>query len=323
MIAPRLLLAGLVVAVAVTGCATSSDRAIDVTVNALTDPTTTTEPATTTTTTTPEPCDQRSFRPGPLPPPGVMPAGSSMEAIQARGYLIAAVDENTLPLSYRDPESGELRGFEIDLVRELARAILGSPDAVQLVTVTTGQKITIVEQGQADISVSANSISCDRWAHVAFSTPYFQAFQRMMVREDSAFEHDNDLVGHKVCVTIGSSSIAVLERELPGVDIEQVETRTDCLVDLQDGDVDAIFTHDTFLAGFVEQDPDAEILPGALSEQLYGIAINHDEVDLVRFVNGVLERLRADGSLAASAAQWFEIDDALSQRPIPEPSYRD
>src|SRR5215471_17149062 len=71
-----------------------------------------------------------SFRPTPLPQPGRMPAGTLMRRIQQRGHLVAGVDQNTLLFAYLDPFTGRIQGFEIDLVRQIAKAILGNPNAV-------------------------------------------------------------------------------------------------------------------------------------------------------------------------------------------------
>jgi polar amino acid transport system substrate-binding protein len=312
----RILVSVAIAALLAGACASPSDRATRRSIDALPEPTTPPQPEE---VQPEEPCEpEASFRPGPLPPPGAMPVGSSMREIQDRGLLIAAVDENTLPLSFRNPATGEIEGFEIDLVRELARAILGDPSAVQLVTVTTKQKIDFPEQGLVDLTASAVSINCDRWQRVSFSTPYYRTYQQLMVRDDSEFHELSDLADRRVCMTIGSTSVAVLERELPDAIDHQVETRTDCLVDLQDGDADAIFTHRTFLDGFAQQDPRTRILDRQLSEQLYGIAVNRDREDLVRFVNGVLEQLRANGFLAERAAFWLRSD-----QPIPDARYRD
>ena len=243
-----------------------------------------------------------------------------MREILDRGHLIAGVDENTLLLSYLNPATGDLEGFEIDLIRELARAIFGSPDAVDFTTVTTAQKVDVVEQGVVDITASAVSINCSRWEQVSFSAPYFHAAQKVMVRDDSPVHRVSDLDGRTVCVTQGSTSLGVITEVAPRAMATTVETRTDCLMELQDGDVDAIFTHDTFLLGFAQQDPHTRLLPDELSQQFYGVAIAHEREDLVRFVNGVLERMRADGTLWSLAERWTL--DGLG-RPIPDAEYRD
>jgi polar amino acid transport system substrate-binding protein len=158
------------------------------------------------------------------------------------------------------------------------------------------------------------SMTCDRWKSVLFSTPYFNAHTKVQVRANdqgtavfadgtpigptaTVAELNEALSARRVCATKGSTSIGIIESKLPDAIPVAVPTRTDCLMQLQNGTVDAISTHDTFLLGFREQDPDTTILEPTLNEQPYGIAIAKDHPDFVRFVNGVIEKLLADGTM--------------------------
>lgn len=112
-------------------CASTSDQAFRTSIAALAPPPATQPPAAAQ-APSPPPCDaQASLRPqGPLPPPGQMPAGTFMRTIQDRGRLIVGVDQTTLLFGYRDPATGTIQGFDIDMLREVARAIFGNPDAI-------------------------------------------------------------------------------------------------------------------------------------------------------------------------------------------------
>jgi polar amino acid transport system substrate-binding protein len=102
----------------------------------------------------------------------------------------------------------------------------------------------------------------------------------------------------------------------------EVSTWTDCLVLFQQGQVDAISTDDVVLAGLEAQDHlNVEVVGENMSVEPYGVGVNKDNSDLVRFVNGVLEQMRDDGT-------WERLYDAhlRSFGPSPGPptaKYRD
>ena len=89
----------------------------------------------------------------------------------------------------------------------------------------------------------------------------------------------------------------------------------------QQGAVDAITGDDTVLAGLAAQDPYAAVVQApAFTAEPYGLGVNQEHVDFVRFVNGVLEQMRADGRWTKSYNTW--LADALGKAPAPpEPVY--
>ena len=219
------------------------------------------------------------------------------------GMLRVAVDENTPGLASRNSESGDLVGLEINLAREIARAIFpdGDPDAhLKFITVTTKEKTQYPAEQKVDLAISAISTTCDRWLDVALSSEYFTAHHKFLVREDSGIGAATDLGDRRVCMTQGSTSVGVLEdvnAALPTKAIPVlVDKRTDCLVALQEGEVDAYLGHDTFLVGMMDQDRNLRIVD-EVEDQHYAIAINGEAIEFTRYVNGILEQLRDNGWL--------------------------
>jgi polar amino acid transport system substrate-binding protein len=241
-----------------------------------------------------------------------------MRDIQRHGSLIAGVDENTLGLSARNTLTGEDEGLEVAIVREIARAIFGNSEAIQLKSVVTSNKTAVVSHDEVNLTVSAVSMRCNRLKDVDFSSEYFTAPQKLLVRSDSDISGSDDLAGRKVCVTKGSTSIGVLNTVAPRAIQVPVDARSDCLLALEKGRADAYLSHDSILIGMQRQDPTTKILPERLSLQHYGIAIPKGHPEFVRFVNAVLERMRADRTLARLYQKWLG-----SHATPPAPEYRD
>ncbi len=312
---------GLLIAVFVlAGCAGTSDKAFRTSLAALRTP-----PPAVSSSSKPSPrvtCPDPtlSLRPsGSLPAPGAMPAGSFMARIQARHYLIAGVDQNTLLFSYFNPLDQRLEGFEIDLLRQLARAIFGDPNAIQFRAITTAQRIPAVQGGTVDIVADAVTITCARRLLVDFSSVYYDAGQRILVPLSSPVQSVRDLAGQRVCATISSTSLDNIKRLAPRAIVVPVKQRTDCLVALQQGQADAISTDDAILLGFTAQDPYTRVVGPSFSDQPYGMAISQAHPEFVRFVNAVLDRIRADGTWRAIYSRWL---GRFSRTPAPpKPHY--
>jgi polar amino acid transport system substrate-binding protein len=242
---------------------------------------------------------EASLRPSPLPPPGAMPPSTTMSAIQERGRLIVGVDQNQYLFGYRNAFTGQLEGFDIDIARQIARAIFGDPDRIQFRAVSGSEREKVLEDGDVDVVLRTYSITCDRKDKVAFSTTYFYADQKILVSKDSGINSAADLGGKKACAVAGTTSAAKL-LELPSKPtVFGAPQWTDCMVMLQQGQVDAIGTDGVVLAGLVAQDPNVHVIGPNLSVEPYGVGIKKENVDLVRFVNAVLQRMRDDGTWEA------------------------
>ncbi|HET7667396.1 MAG TPA: glutamate ABC transporter substrate-binding protein [Mycobacterium sp.] len=317
----RIMLVLLAFALAVAGCgSTVAPESVSV---APVDP----APAGATEVTTPPTagnadCDREaSLRPGPLPPPGAMPAGSTMANIAERGRLIVGVDQNTDLFGFRDPATGQLEGFDIDIAREMARAIFGDPNRIQLRVVDASQRESVLENGDVDLVVRTYSITCSRKERVQFSTVYFNANQKVLTVKGSGIDSFGALSDKRVCAVSGTTSLARLFELDPPPKVFSVATWTDCLLMLQQGQVDAISTDDVVLKGLAHQDPNVDVVGESVAVEPYGVGVNKDHEDLVRFVNGVLEKIREDGT-------WQRLYEArlreLGPSPgPPQPRYKD
>jgi polar amino acid transport system substrate-binding protein len=248
-----------------------------------------------------------SYRPsGALPSPGDLPAGSTMAKIRDRGRLIAGVSADTYKLASRNPLNGRIEGFDIDMVKAIAKAIFGDENSYELRVITAAQRIPALEDGSVDVVARAMTINCARWTQIAFSTEYYAAGQKILVRKGSKATKISDLNGQKVCAPNGTSSMDNLKAKAPKAVAVGADSHTGCLVLFQQGEVAAITGDDTVLAGLAAQDPYA-VVPDqqAFTAEPYGIGINKRNVDLARFVNARLEQMRGNGEWTAIYNRWL------------------
>ncbi|MEV0251547.1 glutamate ABC transporter substrate-binding protein [Nocardia sp. NPDC050712] len=242
-------------------------------------------------------CDaETSLRPGPLPQPGAMPAGSPMAAIVANGRVRVGVDQNTYLFGFRNPTTGELEGFDIDVAREIAYSLFGDRGKVELRSVTAAERITALRDRQVDLIVRTFSATCQRRRDVDFSGVYYRATQLIAAPRTSGIRSAADLAGKRVCVATGTTAAGPLFTLPFRLTVLGVTNWTDCLAALQQGHVDAISADAPILYGLIAQDRHLAVLGDSIGSGAYAVGIAKNNPDLVRFVNGVIERLRTDGS---------------------------
>jgi polar amino acid transport system substrate-binding protein len=322
---PVCALAGVVIAALATACTAGSVRPSPVDGGA--------RPAAalaaTPPTTAPDCNATASLRPpsGPLPAPLQMPADSYMATIQKAGRLVAGVSADTLKLGSVNPKTGQFEGFDVDMAKAVARAIFGTDDAQHIVyrAVTNAQRIPDLQDGSVDLVAAAMTINCARRTMIDFSEVYYDAGQKVLVaNKPGAATSINDLGGKKVCAAKGTTSLDNLSKVRPlPIPVGEVDV-TDCLVDFQEGKVDAVSTDDTILAGMAAQDPYATVLPGRFTDEPYGIGVKLGHPEFTRFINGVLEQLRvggADGGWAKSYDTWLK--NSLGPGSQPAATYKD
>ncbi|MFF9397184.1 glutamate ABC transporter substrate-binding protein [Streptomyces sp. NPDC014744] len=272
-----------------------------------------------------------------LPPSGA--DGPNIARIKARGKLIAGVDQNSFRWGYRNPENRRLEGFDIDLVRAVAKNILGDPDAVVFRAIPTNQRVAVLENGKVDVVVRTMTINCERARQVSFSTAYFQTGQQVLAPKKSTITgYDTSLSGKRVCTAEGSTAFdalkkqsfgAVFEDEHDGTGADEdrltVPNQLDCLVRLQLGEVDAVVTDNALAAGQAAQDPAVELKGDKpFTTEYYGVATKRGADDLVARVNQVLVGYRSGGANSPwmlSYRKWLEAGLPGLTAP-PAPKYR-
>jgi polar amino acid transport system substrate-binding protein len=265
-------------------------------------------------------CNPRaSLRPaGALPAAGQMPAGSKMAEIQKRGRLILGTSQDTLLFSSRNPFNGQVEGFDVDMARQIAQAIFGDPNKVQIKVIGYDKRVSSVVDGSVDIVADTMTANCARWKDVDFSTIYYNAGQKVLVSKDSTVKGIGDLGGKKVCAASGSTSYDNIASQ-PSKPIAVAKPGFgDCLVAFQQNQVDAISTDDTILAGMAAQDPYAKVVGAAFTQEPYGMATSKKSPEFTRFVNAVLEKNKANGTWVATYKRWLGAFGPAPQPPKAE-----
>lgn len=265
-----------------------------------------------------------------LPEPGSMPDTPALQRIQQRGRLVAGVSGDTLLFGARNSLTGQIEGFDIDMITQIARAIFGDDldGKIEYRVITYADRLPSLESGAVDIVAHTMTINCNRWLRIAFSTEYFAAGQKVLVKTGSHITGIEQLAeqGLTVCAPEGSTNIDEVRSgntDYDGLVVIGKPDISDCLVAMQQGEADATTGDDTVLAGFAAQDPNTEVVGEPFTNEPYGLGFNANDVDLVRFANTVIAQIQADGTWADIYRRWLLDTGALPGDAPPAPPVPD
>ena len=251
--------------------------------------------------------------PSPTAPPG--PTRPRLElstyqyALQTRGKIRVAISNAGPPMSDLRPGNTH-EGFEVDLAREIAKAIWGTNDDpnthIEWISVDTATRVAALTGGQADITIAALPLSDENAKVIDLSDPYLRTGQRLLVKKT------NDQIKELVDVVAGDQTVcaiksSVWEQNLKRVTDERakvlaLDSLEFCMQALASGAADAVTSDELVLFGLVFKDPNLKLVGKPFTDDRLGIGIKKsvsaDRQGFRDFLNTVLLRIVADRTWA-------------------------
>ncbi|WP_420638337.1 amino acid ABC transporter substrate-binding protein [Candidatus Poriferisocius sp.] len=133
--------------------------------------------------------------------------GGVLEAVQNRGRVLCGSRDDLPGFAAVNPD-GTYEGFDVDMCRVVAAAVLGDADAVEIVPVTSAERFTALQTGQFDVMIRNTTWTATRdgseSANFLFTT-YFDG-QGIMVPASSGLTELADLADANICVSSGTTT---------------------------------------------------------------------------------------------------------------------
>lgn len=209
-------------------------------------------------------------------------------------------------------EDGELVGFDVELAEEvITRA---GYEAGDWVDIEFDSLIPSLTNGDIDLVAAAMTITEDRAEQIAFSDPYYESNQAVLVRSDGDFqpESESDLGGRVVGAQSGTTGESEVERLIEeGVvsdsDYRQYDNYTLAVKDLENGNVDAIVV-DIPVAENFSDSRDVTIAFVIETGEEFGLGMRQDD-DRISDINDALAEVQEDGTYDDLVAKYFEASE--------------
>lgn len=236
---------------------------------------------------------------------GCSSSKGEIKAIKSRGVLKAGVKVDVPKFGYKDPQTGKIDGFEIDIVRAIAKEILGDENKIELTGVNAQTRGPALDNGELDIVVATFTITEERKNSWNFSEPYFRDFIGLLVKNDGP-QSWKDLNGKKVGVALSATTKKSLteaaEKDGMKVDFLEFNTYPEIKAALDAGRVDAFSVDVAILLGY--KDAGTKILDDKFSPQNYGVASKKTNTELAKLIDDLLAKMAKNGELDKLLAKW-------------------
>ena len=221
----------------------------------------------------------------------VLPAAADrLDEVKARGKIIVGVSDTTPPFTFKRPgESGHV-GYDIDLVRAVAKR-LGV--GVETVSLSSAERIPMLQQGKLDLVATSMTRTLERLREVDFSVIYFVTPHAVIVRKSSGITSVRQLAGKKASSASTSTAGPNLKEAEPKVDLVYVRDYSEAFGLLKDGTVDAFPTDESVLRAIVQQDGhpnDYLFLSDFTKSRNVGFALKKDEPRFKEAINRALTK---------------------------------
>ena len=231
--------------------------------------------------------------------------GERLQEVKSRDKVICASRNDVPGYGYLDA-SGNNAGFDIDLCRALAAAVLGDPNKIEIRLITAAERGPTIQSGEVDMLVRTVTWTTSRdsqWGNYA-QTMFYDG-QGFLVRKDLGISSALELQGASVCVTQGTTTELNLQdfSNQNGLNIEPLTFEdTDAAVAAYEaGQCDAFTVDRSQLAvlrtALADQDAHT-VLPETISEEPFGPVVPHGDdqwFDIVKTVMGILIYAEAYG----------------------------
>ncbi len=223
----------------------------------------------------------------------------------ASSKIVIGLDDNFPPMGFRD-QNNQLVGFDIDLAREAAKR-LGAE--VEFKPIDWNAKEAELNGKRVDALWNGLTITDKRKEQIAFTTPYLENRQIVVVTGKSPIKSKSELAGKVVGVQEGSSAVEAVEKDPVGKSVKELKKFGDnvaALLDVSAGRLDALVVDEVVGRYYLAKRPgEYQVLDEHFGTEEYGVGVRKDDKVLLGKLQNALEEMKKDGSAGRISTTWF------------------
>lgn len=234
-----------------------------------------------------------------------MAAQNTLQKIKSSGTLTVAVFASSKPLSFVDPQTGNITGFAPDLIRLYAKK-LGVK--VQLHNYNWSGLFPALLTDKVDVVAANVNTTIPRTVTLGLTIPWFFTGGSIAVQAGSPYRTLADLnrKGVVIAAIRGSAYVAELKHDFPKATVQQYDALTDVVQALLTKRVDAlVLDHLSVLSGIAGHEKQVYVIPETFVPVTYSFAARPNDYALQYSLNTFFRMIKLNGEYQALYKKWF------------------
>ena len=247
------------------------------------------------------------------------PTVDNWDKYQQQKSITVGFDNTFVPMGFEE-KNGNYAGFDIELAKYVSKK-LGI--TVHFQPIDWDMKETELQNGTIDAIWNGYSATDERREKVAFTIPYMQNTQILVVKKTSGIHSVEDMTGKVLGAQNGSSGMLdfeehpeVLKNRVKGGDADQYQSVNEAIIDLKNDRIDALLIDRVYADYYLTTEGIADeydTIPSGFESESFAVGVRPADKKLLEALNQAFKELYQEGIFQQISQKWFAEDVATPE----------
>ena len=247
------------------------------------------------------------------------PKVDNWDKYQQQKSITVGFDNTFVPMGFEE-KNGNYAGFDIELAQYVSKK-LGI--MVHFQPIDWDMKETELQNGTIDAIWNGYSATDERREKVAFTIPYMQNTQILVVKKTSGIHSVKDMTGKVLGAQNGSSGMLdfeehpeVLKNRVKGEDADQYQSVNEAIIDLKNDRIDALLIDRVYADYYLTTEGIADeydTIPSGFESESFAVGVRPADKKLLEALNQAFKELYQEGIFQQISQKWFGEDVATPE----------
>ena len=247
------------------------------------------------------------------------PTVDNWDKYQQQKSITVGFDNTFVPMGFEE-KNGNYAGFDIELAQYVSKK-LGI--TVHFQPIDWDMKETELQNGTIDAIWNGYSATDERREKVAFTIPYMQNTQILVVKKTSGIHSVEDMKGKVLGAQNGSSGMLdfeehpeVLKNRVKGGDADQYQSVNEAIIDLKNDRIDALLIDRVYADYYLTTEgivDEYDTIPSGFESESFAVGVRPADKKLLESLNQAFKELYQEGVCQQISQKWFGEDVATPE----------